>query len=365
MSDNGRSASARKRVEVLCLTYGEPPTNDWWTQTIYSLSILNRLTRRVAPLPRYIIPLIAAKRGRLRSKAFNAEKWNSPLEGISRRQVSALQQQLAQMRPNIDFHVRLVLEFRKPYIWTVLKNLFAKTPDELVILPLYVADSNFTSGVSKADLREFLEALHEENPVPAPRYVEGFGYDERAGKLLADFIWSHCERAGWTEEKTSKAVLILGAHGTIIRLPKHIESGARETRILYGNIRKHLKSKFRSVRIGWLNHTLGGTWTFPAVTDSARESQESGIRKVVYLPFGFLADNGETQLEGRQQLGEFAWEEMLYLPSPNEDAKLIKLLAQRVLERLDGPAACWSEFASVGETDVKITTANSKAAAAR
>jgi ferrochelatase len=364
MNSSNGVPGARKRVEVLCLTYGEPPTNDWWTQTIYSLSILNRLTRRVAPLPRYITPIIAAKRGRFRSNTFNAENWNSPLEEISRRQVAALQSRLSQLRTEMEFNVRLVLEFRKPYIWTILKRMFTKPPDELIILPLYVADSNFTSGVSKADLKEFVENLRTENPLPPPRYVEGFGFDERAGKRLADFIWSHCERAGWTEEKTRKSVLILGAHGTIIRLPKHIESGARETRILYGNIRKHLKSKFRSVRIGWLNHTLGGTWTFPAVTDSARESQHSGIKNVVYLPFGFLADNGETQLEGKQQLGEFQWEDMLYLPCPNDDPALISLLADRVLERLDGAAASWSEFAPAQKLKVDLSSGTAKVPAA-
>src|SRR5215218_8179 len=90
-----------KRVEVLCLTYGEPPTNDWWTQTRYSLSILNRLTRRVAPIPAWVTPIIAAKRARIRSKTFRQEKWNSPLEEISRKQVAALQAQLNTMRPEI------------------------------------------------------------------------------------------------------------------------------------------------------------------------------------------------------------------------------------------------------------------------
>ncbi|MGI8904898.1 MAG: ferrochelatase [Candidatus Sumerlaeaceae bacterium] len=349
MNTSNSARAGKKRVEVLCLTYGEPPTNGWWTQACYSLSILNRLTRRVAPIPLYVMPIIAAKRGRFRSKMFHAENYHSPLEDISRRQVAAIQRELNAAQPDVEFNVRLVLEFRKPYIWTVLKSLLVDPPDELVILPLYVADSNFTSGVSKADLRKFVATPGRRNPLPAPRYVERFGYDERAGKLLADYIWSHCERSGWSETKTRESVLILGAHGTIIRLPRHIESGARETRYLFGLIRKHLKPKFRSVRIGWLNHVLGGTWTFPAVTEAAKESQASGIRKVVYLPFGFVADNGETQLEGRQQLGEFQWDDMLYLPCPNDDAALMRLLAQRVLERLDGPPASWEDYGAAAD----------------
>ncbi len=345
MTAQGNSTSARRRVEVFCLTYGEPPENTWWEQTKYSLSILNRLTRRVAPLPLWLTPIIAAKRGRFRAKMFKAEGWSSPLEELSQRQVNALQKQLSESHPDIDFHVRLVLEFRPPYIWDHLDSLRKNPPDEIVILPMYVADSNFTSGISRKDLEQYHARTSGRHGLPAPKYVRGFGFDERTGKVMAQFISDHCDRAGWDEAKCRETVLILGAHGTLIRPPLGINSGARETRYLFGQIRHHLRSRFRSVRIGWLNHVLGGVWTFPAVTDSASESQESGIRKVVYLPFGFIADNGETQLEGKGQLGEFEWEDMLYLPCPNDDIRLIELLAQRVSERLSGPSEKWETIA--------------------
>lgn len=336
----------RKRVEVLCLTYGEPPENTWWVQTRYSLSILNRLTRRVAPLPLWLTPIIAAKRGRFRAKSFRAEKWSSPLEEISEQQVAALQKQLTKADPEHDYHVRLVLEFRPPYIWDHLRELQKNPPDEIVILPLYVADSDFTSGISRTDLEKYHAQTGGRHGLPGPRYVEGFGFDSRSGDVIARYIEEQCERAGWTEAKCQDSVLILGAHGTLIRPPLGINSGARETRYLFGMIRNRLRRRFRSIRIGWLNHVLGGVWTFPAVTETARESQESGIRKVVYLPFGFLADNGETQLEGKAQLGEFQWEDMLYLPCPNDNTALIQLLAQRVTERLAGPREDWSTIAS-------------------
>jgi len=339
----------RRRIEVLCLTYGEPPSNSWWEQSKYSLSILNRLTRRVAPIPRWVTPIIAAKRGRFRSKMFRAENWTSPLEEISRAQVVELQKRLNAADANADFHVRLVLEFRPPYIWHHLNHLRKNSPDEIVILPLYVADSNFTSGISRKDLEEYHTRTRGRHGLPAPKYVEGFGFDTRAGDIMARFIEQHCERAGWDEAKCRESVLILGAHGTLIRPPLGINSGARETRYLFGQIRNHLRSRFRSIRIGWLNHVLGGVWTFPAVTDSARESQEQGISNVVYLPFGFVADNGETQLEGKAQLGELTWNDVLYLPCPNDDAALMDLLAQRVLERLGGPDEHWETITVANE----------------
>jgi len=332
------------KVTVLCLTYGEPPENKFVPQFRYSWSILNRLTRRVAPIPLVVTPLLAARRGRERAIKFNEIGWNSPLENHSRAQVAALQENLQQQRPDVNWDVKLVYEFRDPYLRSFLETMVSDPPDEIVMVPLYVADSDFTSGVSRTDLERFDRSIRRRrhvNPLPAPRYLEGFGFDPRSGKVLADFIWGQVTQSGWTEEQTRESVLILGAHGTVIFPPPGINNSAKETRVLFGQIRSHLKDKFQSVRIGWLNHVLGGVWTFPEVADSARESHEQGIRKVVYYPFGFTADNGESQLEGKMQLANFQWDAMLYLPCPNADPAYIGLLSDRVMERLDGPPASW------------------------
>jgi len=342
----------RRQVTVLCLTYGEPSENRFYPQFAYSLSILNRLTRRVAPIPNAMMPLIAARRARERVKRFNELGWNSRLEEYSRQQVDELQKLLSRQHPEIDWSVQLVLEFRKPYIWEFLKPMCAAPPNEIVILPLYVADSDFTSGVSRTDLENFHRRrlrFSGNNPLPVPRYIRGFGFDERSGKSLADFILKQCQEAGWGEEKLRKSVLILGAHGTVIRPPFGINSGAKETRILFGLVRRHLKPLFRSVRIGWLNHQVGGPWTFPEVAESAKESYDAGIRNVVYFTFGFIADNGETELEGKMQLAPFEWDDVLYLHCQNADPDFMELLADRVAGALDSqPGDTWE---TIGQGD--------------
>jgi protoheme ferro-lyase len=332
------------RIAVMCLTYGEPAQNRFWPQFNYSWSILNRLTRRVAPIPLFVTPLLAARRGLQRAIKFNQLGWNSPLEQYSQQQVDALKAELTARQPDVQWDVHLVCEFRDPYLASFLKTMKDDPPDEIIMVPLYVADSDFTSGVSRTDLERFDRQVRRQlgrNPLPAPRYLAGFGFDERAGKLIADFIWNQVEQAGWTESDTRESVLILGAHGTVIFPPPGVNNSAKETRFLFGLVRKHLRPKFADVRIGWLNHVLGGVWTKPEVMDSARESQARGIKKVVYYPFGFVADNGETQLEGRVQLEPFEWEAMLYLACPNACPGFIRLTADRIQERLAGPAGEW------------------------
>ncbi len=348
MSDHNR-----RRVEVFCLTYGEPEENEFFPQFYYSVAILNRLTRRVAPIPKFATFLLAARRARIRKNDFEEKGYHSPLEPITEEQARRIEEILRRKRPGVDFRARMVREFRKPYIPEVLEKLRNDPPDDMVMLPLYVAESDFTTGVSRTDLARFHREKNGEHNLPGPAYVGGFGFDERIGKVMADFVWRFCQESGWDEEKCRDSALILGAHGTLQYPPEGINSGARETLYLYGQIRRHLKDRFRTVRIGWLNHTIGGKWTFPAADESASEVWEKGIRKVVYFPFGFFGDNNESQNEGKDALAEFAWDDLLYLPCVNADEEFCEVMADMILERLDDPyREEWEEIEHGGRRDL-------------
>ncbi len=341
MTATTQAPTTRKRVEVICLTYGEPPEHKWRPQYEYSLSILRRLTLRVAPIPKFLLPLFAARRGRIRKQGLIENQYFSPLNEISHAQANAVAETLKQRQPNVDFHVACIFEFCAPFLLDYLETLKKNPPDEIVVLPLYLAEGDFTSGVSRTDFSTFHRACSGTNPLPAPMYVKGLGFDQKLGKVLADFIWQHCQEAGWSEDKCANAALILGAHGTIVYPPPGINNGGKETCHAFGMIRTNLRERFKRIRIGWLNHTLGGKWTEPEVAQSAREVQEVGVRDVVYFPFGFLGDNGESQQEGRAALDEFEWNDMLYLPCPNTHGPFIEYLADKVVERLDQPREDW------------------------
>lgn len=328
----------RKRVLVLCLTYGEPHSNAFRPQFLYSLYILRRLTLRVAPIPRFVLPLLAARRGRIRRQMFEEKGYHSPLDAISESQAAKIKAALERHRPDIDFDVRVVMEFKWPFLPDQLREWEQNPPDDFILLPLYMAESDFTTGISRTDLAEYHRGLQgRTNPFPPPAYVAGFGFDERLGKYCADFIVRHLEKNGWTPEKCANAALVLGAHGTLVYPPEGINGGARETLYLYGLIRKHLVGRFKTVRVAWLNHALGGKWTQPAADETAAYVWEKGIRDVVYFPFGFMADNNESQNEGKDALEEFEWNGLLYLPCPNDDEEFCELLAEMTIERLDDP----------------------------
>ncbi len=92
---------------------------------------------------------------------------------------------------------------------------------------------------------------------------------------------------------------MLAAHGTLLKPSKPIETGLLATELLRCRIEQRLSSCFGIVVNGWLNHTRGGQWTDPPIEEALKRVSDAGFRDVVYYPYGFLADNAESQLEGQ------------------------------------------------------------------
>ena len=81
---------------------------------------------------------------------------------------------------------------------------------------------------------------------------------------------------------------------------------------------------------GWLNHTRGGRWTEPPIEAGLAQVQAAGYSRVVYFPYGFLADNAESELEGRMALATVADLEARHLPCLNDSPALMEILAQQL-----------------------------------
>jgi len=331
---------AGKRVAVLCFTYGEPPTTDFGAQFAYSWSILDRLTRMVAPIPKAVTPLLAVYRGRIRKKLWTAEGYSSPLEAITLRQVAAIRANLEEARPDVDWDVREVYEFRRPFLSQVLAEYAKSPPHKLVVLPLYVAESDYTHNISRIDFAAWRDrAAKQGGWSPDPAYVLRFGYDEAMADAFANFALRHCVERGWDAEKSGGAAFVMGAHGTLAFPKPGVESGRKETSRFFGLVRERLRDRFKTVRLGWLNHKFGGEWTSPDVESLAAELWEKGIRRVVYFPFGFFGDNAESQLEGKMILRNHAWDDYLHLPCPNDDAAVMRRMEEMALDVAEGRVA--------------------------
>lgn len=311
-----------KPRHVILLTYGEPPTPSFFTQLRYSWRILLGLTRAVAPIPTAVLPLIALSRARSRRQLWSQECYGSPLESITREQAEGLGRELAAQAPNDTWRVHVAYEFRDPWLLPVLESL---PPDEAVdIVPMYAADSAFTHEISRQTLRDWKRFPHGR---PAPVRVVAPLHEDDLAEVSARFVERHLDAQGVGGRDWA---LVLAAHGTLLEPPRSMETGRAATERICTGIARRLKDRFGMISNGWLNHIYGGRWTQPPMEEALEQVVRSGYRRVVYYPFGFVADNAESELEGRIALRTQPALEALHLPCLNADPKFLAVLARHV-----------------------------------
>lgn len=316
---------------VVLVTYGEPPTPAFREQLVYSWRILLGLTRTLAPIPRPLLPLIAFSRARGRSRSWREYGYKSPLEPITTRQARQFGRALATADRDTTWRVHVAYEFRQPLLGDVLAAIPNDEP--VWVVPMYTADSAFTHALSRNTA-----TAHEAAEMGACKVhvLDALDID-----VLAELAATHVlqQTTGEGPWRGDDVALVLAAHGTVLDPPTPIDTGLLATETLCQAITARLRGHFGTVVNGWLNHTRGGRWTDPPIEEALARVVEGGYTRIVYYPYGFLADNAESELEGRVALEAHASVESRHLPCLNDSPRLAETLALQVLRHapLAGP----------------------------
>jgi protoheme ferro-lyase len=193
------------------------------------------------------------------------------------------------------------------------------------VVPMYAAESAFTHEISRRTVAAWNARRRGRAPV---RVTPPLDPDVLA-EISAEFVRHRLDAAG--VRGGADCALVLAAHGTLLEPPRPMETGRVATEQVFAGIARRLSGEFGRIGIGWLNHVYGGRWTEPAADVALREIAAAGFRRVVYFPFGFLADNAESQLEGRVALRTQPQLEALHLPCLNASPALASALAAAVI----------------------------------
>jgi protoheme ferro-lyase len=304
---------------IVLVTYGEPITPSFVEQLVYSWRILLGLTRTVADIPAPLIPVIALSRARGRNALWRSKHYSSPLEPITHAQAAQLQSALARQSQE-QWQIHVAYEFREPLIGPLIKSL----PREqlVVVAPMYAADSAFTHDLSRTAVEQLGGSR------PAPIIVLPAIDGDQLANISAKHVMHTLDADG---AKTSSMALVLAAHGTLLKPAKPIETGLVATEQLRQGIEQRLKAGFGMVANGWLNHTRGGKWTDPPIEETLKRVSDAGFREVVYYPYGFLADNAESQLEGQLAAAARPELKVRFIPCLNESPELADAIASQVV----------------------------------
>lgn len=291
--------SENNRVAVLLMGYGEVESYDEFAN--YNEQALNLLTAKFAPVPTWVYPPLAKLLA-----LFDFHEWNhqhdsfiSPHNSIFEKQRAGIEQQL-QQRWGSRVQVFKAYNFCKPFLpHQVLEQIRGEGFDKLLIYPLLVVDSIFTSGIAVEQVNKALEAQKDttEHWVKNIRYIPSFYNQPDYLDLMARMVEEKVASELSDKYLRSQIGIILMNHGCPMKA-KGFTSGVTESEALYEQVRERLINRYPLISVGWLNHdTPLIEWTQPDVKTAGDNLIQLGAKALVFMPIGFATENHETLLD--------------------------------------------------------------------
>jgi protoporphyrin/coproporphyrin ferrochelatase len=203
----------------------------------------------------------------------------------------------------------------------VLTQIQAQGFERLVLFPLLVIDSAFTTGIT---VQQVNQVLNIQDFLCLPSFTERSDYHDWIGTFLTHQI---IQTNGIYNP--SQVGLVLMTYGSPLET-RGYDTGIRENQSLYEAVRQRLVHQFPLISIGWLNHNIPVGWTRPDVNQAAENLLHLGAKTLVFCPIGSATDNHETLLDLGRTVRRLRQRRIpcTQLPCPNDDPGFLKLLVR-------------------------------------
>lgn len=292
-------ATGKDRVAVLLMGYGEVESYEDFAN--YNEQALNLLTAKFAPVPTWIYPPLAKLLA-----LFDRHEWDhqhdhfvSPHNAIFEDQRAGIEKFL-QAKWGNQIQVFKAFNFCAPFLPDqVLEEIKAQGFDKLLIYPLLVVDSIFTSGIAVEQVNQALTKLADdgEHWIKGQRYIPSFYNESAYIKLMAQMVEEKIATDLAAAYLPSQIGIVLMNHGCPHKA-KGFTSGIVESQALYDRVRDELINRYALISVGWLNHdTPLIDWTQPNAFVAASNLIDLGAKAIVFMPIGFATENHETLLD--------------------------------------------------------------------
>lgn len=287
------------RVAVLLMGYGEVESYEDFAN--YNEQALNLLTAKFAPVPTWIYPPLAKLLA-----VFDLHEWShqhgnfiSPHNAIFEGQRAGIEKHL-QDKWGDRVKVFKAFNFCAPFLpEQVLEQIKAEGFDKLLIYPLLVVDSIFTSGIAVEQVNDALAKLTDggEHWVKGQRYIPSFYNEPAYIDLMAKMVEEEIAKDLAVAHLPSQTGIVLMNHGCPHKA-KGFTSGIDESQALFELVRERLMYRYPLISVGWLNHdTPLIDWTQPDAKTAAKNLIDLGATAIVMMPIGFATENHETLLD--------------------------------------------------------------------
>jgi ferrochelatase len=290
---------ASERIAVLLMGYGEVESYEDFAN--YNEQALNLLTAKFAPVPHWIYPPLAKLLA-----VFDLHEWQhqhhdfiSPHNHIFEHQRSGIEKNL-QAKWGERVQVFKAFNFCAPYLPSqVLAEIKTQGFEKILIYPLLVVDSIFTSGIAVEQVNKALAQMNEDSEhwVKGMRYIPSFYNQPDYIHLMAHLVEEKINQDLAQAYLPSQIGIVLMNHGCPHEA-KGFTSGIDESQMLYELVREELIYRYPLISVGWLNHqTPLIKWTQPNADLAARNLIELGAKAIIFMPIGFATENHETLLD--------------------------------------------------------------------
>jgi protoporphyrin/coproporphyrin ferrochelatase len=294
------TAAPTDRVAVLLMGYGEVESYDDFAN--YNEQALNLLTAKFAPVPTWIYPPLAKLLA-----VFDLHEWShqhgqfiSPHNAIFEQQRAGIEREL-KTKWGDRVSVFKAFNFCAPFLpEQVLAEVKSQGFDKLLIYPLLVVDSIFTSGIAVEQVNKALAQLTDPGHdywLTGTRYIPSFYNEPDYIALMAQLVEDKIKADLAVAHLPSQTGIILMNHGCPHKA-KGFTSGIDESQAMYELVRAKLMHRYPLISVGWLNHqTPLIDWTQPNADLAARNLIDLGATALVFMPIGFATENHETLLD--------------------------------------------------------------------
>ncbi len=331
-----RAALAQGKVGVLLVNVGTPAGTSYWPVRRYLKEFLwdERVIDVSRPLWWCILHGIVLttrppRVGKLYHKIWNHELDESPLRTITRHQS---QKMVAAFRDHTDIAVTWAMRYGTPSIQARLQQLHEAGCDRVLLFPLY---PQYTAATTASVQDKAFDALKQMRWQPALRTVPAFYHHAGYIRTLAHSLTTHLQGLAWTPD-----LVLASFHGLpqrYVDLGDPYQSQCQYTTRL---LRQALGWQAERLKIVFQSRFGREAWLQPYADDTVRTLARQGVRRLVMIAPGFMADCLETLEEVAVELqAEFAahgGRHFSVVPCLNDDDRAIQVLTDIVANELRG-----------------------------
>jgi ferrochelatase len=327
--------SGQDRVAVLLMGYGEVESYEDFAN--YNEQALNLLTAKFAPVPTWIYPPLAKILA-----LFDRHEWGhthhdfiSPHNAIFEQQRAGIEHEL-QHKWGSGVQVFKAFNFCAPFLPDqVLAEIKDQGFSKILIYPLLVVDSIFTSGIAIEQVNMALAASSndQEHWAKAMRYIPSFYNEPAYINLMAHLVEEKIHHDNLNAAYLPSQIgIVLMNHGCPHKA-KGFTSGITESQALYDLVRDRLINRYPLVSVGWLNHdTPLIEWTQPNAEQAAKNLIQLGAKVIVFMPIGFATENHETLLDVHHIIHDLAQQHAdvgyVQMPCVNDHPQFLAMAAE-------------------------------------